>query len=42
LEISLSYQFLWFAGLEFDQMALPPTGNVVLDGSAELGNDQRE
>ncbi len=32
LEISLSYQFLWFAGLEFDDVALPPVGSVVLNG----------
>jgi long-chain fatty acid transport protein len=32
LEISASYQFLWFAGLEFDRVALPPTGAVVLNG----------
>jgi hypothetical protein len=30
LETGASYQFL--AGLEFDQMALPPTGAVVLNG----------
>ncbi len=32
LEISASYQFLWFANLEFDEVALPPTGDVVLNG----------
>lgn len=32
LEISVSYQYLWFAGLEFDHVALPPAGAVVLDG----------
>lgn len=32
LEISVSYQFLWFADLEFDQVPLPPTNAVVLDG----------
>jgi len=37
LEISLSYQFLWFGGLEFDQVALPPSGDVVLDGDYDPG-----
>ena len=32
LEISASYQFLWLAGLDFDHVALPPSGAVVLDG----------
>ncbi len=32
LELGVSYQFLWFAGLDFDQVALPPTGSVVLNG----------
>jgi long-chain fatty acid transport protein len=33
LEISASYQFLWFGGLSFDHVPLPPSGNVVLNGS---------
>jgi long-subunit fatty acid transport protein len=32
LEISVGYQFLWFGDLEFDQVALPPSNQVVLDG----------
>jgi long-chain fatty acid transport protein len=32
VEISASYQFLWFPDLEFDHVALPGTGNVVLNG----------
>ena len=31
MEFSLSYQFLYFEDLEFDQVVLPP-GTVVLDG----------
>jgi long-subunit fatty acid transport protein len=32
LELSLSYQFLWFANLDFDDVALPPSNAVVLNG----------
>ncbi len=32
LEISASYQLLWFNDLEFNQVALPPSGAVVLSG----------
>ena len=32
VELSAGYQFLWFGGLEFDDVALPPSGAVVLDG----------
>jgi long-chain fatty acid transport protein len=32
VEMGVSYQFLWFEGIEFDSVALPPSGNVGLDG----------
>jgi long-chain fatty acid transport protein len=32
LELSASYQFLWFGDLDFDQVALPGLAGVVLDG----------
>ena len=35
LELSLGYQFLWFPGLDFDGVALPPSGDVVLDGDLD-------
>jgi len=33
LELSFSYQFLWFANLDFDGVALPPADSVVLFGT---------
>jgi long-chain fatty acid transport protein len=33
VELSASYQFLWFGDLSFNQVALPPSNSVVLDGS---------
>jgi long-chain fatty acid transport protein len=32
LEFALSYTFLWFGDMEFDNVALPPSNNVVLNG----------
>ncbi|MGH0037533.1 MAG: OmpP1/FadL family transporter [Myxococcota bacterium] len=35
VEISASYQFLWFRDLEFERVSLPPATGVVLNGSYE-------
>jgi long-subunit fatty acid transport protein len=32
LELSLSYQFLYFGGLSINRVALPPSNSVVLNG----------
>jgi len=32
LEIGISYTFLWFGDMQIDNVPLPPTNNVVLDG----------
>jgi long-chain fatty acid transport protein len=33
LELSFSYQFLWFGDMDIDRVALPPSNAVVLNGS---------
>jgi long-chain fatty acid transport protein len=37
LELSFGYQFLWFGDVSMNQVALPPTNNVVLDGNFDPG-----
>jgi long-chain fatty acid transport protein len=41
VELSASYQYLRFAGLEFDRVALPPTGAVVLNGDYDPARVQQ-
>lgn len=38
IHLGLTYTFLWFGGMEIDQLALPPIETVILDGKYDPGH----
>jgi long-chain fatty acid transport protein len=38
IELGLTYTFLWFGNMEIDQLALPPSQTLILDGKYDPGH----